>query len=125
MKKITVKSRPSLKAARMWHSWCAPDVARVQVISSCQVPFRNYLGKHTSSAGASKCAKMLRDLLPGRMRGLLRLPMRNFVAGSALLVLLAGVSHAKTKSHPASKTTHHTVGSSSKNHKPHGHPRTG
>src|SRR5207237_296206 len=87
--------------------------------------FRNYLEKHTSSAGASKYAKMLRDLLPGRMRGLLRLPMRNFVAGSAILVLLAGVSHAKTKSHPTSKLTQHTASSSSKNHKRHGHPRKG
>ena len=51
--------------------------------------------------------------------------MRNFVAGSAILVLLAGVSHAKTKPHPTSRLTHHTTSSSSKNHKRHGHPRKG
>ena len=53
--------------------------------------------------------------------------MRNFVLGSAILVLLAGWGHAKTKrvSQPSSKHAHSSASASTKSHKRHGRPRKG
>jgi len=53
--------------------------------------------------------------------------MRNVVLGSAILVLLAGLGHAKTKrvSHPASKHAHSSASTAAKSHKRHTRPRKG
>src|SRR5438270_9965687 len=70
---------------------------------------------------------MLRHPLRGQGGKLLRLPMRNVVLGSAILVLLAGVSQAKTKrvSHATPKHVHHNASTSTTTHKRHGRPRKG